>query len=190
MIEQPPQNELDEQDEPDDEASPEETEAYETMVSGLRNHIFGTAEESIRNKLRESKDPVTEIGNMMLALVMEAASQANQAGVETSFELLVSVGTEVIDDLLELAEAMGVVKAITDDDREKALFTAVQGYLVSADVPPEEQELAKEQLAEMHASGEVDRVAAHVRERAIREEGVDPFANGEQVPARPRMMEG
>lgn len=181
---------IEDDDDDIEEMSPEEQDAYETMLSALRSHIFGGAEEGIRAQLRQSQDVAQDVGSMTLALVMEASKQAGEAGIETGFDFLIAIATEVIDDLLDIADAMGIVDGVTDDDREKAMFSAIQSYLMSAEVPPEEQEIAKQQLAELNESGEVERVAQHVRERAIREEGVDPFADGMQVPQRPGLMQG
>lgn len=166
-----------------------EQEVFEQMVSALRDHIFGAAEEGIRAKLRQSQDIHEDIGSMALAMVMEAAKQAGQSGIEVDFDMLMSVGTEVIGDLLDVAEAMGLLRKATDDDAMKATLSAVRAYLMSADVPPEEQEAARQQLQQMQVNGEVDEVAGEIAALGQRE-GVDPFAEGEQVPARPRMMGG
>lgn len=173
----------------DDGGDPQEQEVFEQMVSALRDHIFGAAEEGIRAKLRQSQDIHDDIGSMALAMVMEAAKQAGQAGVEVDFDMLMSVGTEVIEDLLDVAEAMGLLKKVGEDDMMKATMSAVRAYLMSADVPPEEQEAAKQQLQQMQVDGDVDAVAGEI-DRLGKKEGVDPFAEGEQVPARPRMMGG
>ncbi len=173
----------------DDAQGDGEREVFEQMVSALRDHIFGAAEEGIRAKLRQSQDIHEDIGSMALAMVMEAAKQAGQSGVEVDFDMLMSVGTEVISDLLDVAEAMGLLKKVTDDDAMKATLSAVRAYLMSADVPPEEQEAARQQLQQMQVNGEVDEVAGEISALGQRE-GVDPFAEGEQVPPRPRMMGG
>lgn len=173
----------------DDQASPDEQAVFEEMVAGLRDHIFGAAEGSIRAKLRQSQDIHQDIGSMALAMVMEAGKQAGSAGIDADFEMLVSVGTEVISDLLEVAEAMGLIDKVTDDDAMKAMMVAVRAYLMSADVSPEEQEAAKAALQQMQLDGSVDEVAGRIQ-RLGEQEGVDPFAEGEQVAPRPRMMEG
>lgn len=173
----------------DDAQGDGEREVFEQMVSALRDHIFGAAEEGIRAKLRQSQDIHEDIGSMALAMVMEAAKQAGQSGVDVDFDMLMSVGTEVVSDLLDVAEAMGLLKKVTDDDAMKATLSAVRAYLMSADVPPEEQEAARQQLQQMQVNGEVDEVAGEISALGQRE-GVDPFAEGEQVPPRPRMMGG
>lgn len=178
-----------EMDDPQGGGDAQEREVFEQMVSALREHIFGQAEESIRAKLRQSQDIHEDIGSMALAMVMEAAKQAGQSGIEVDFDMLMSVGTEVISDLLDVAQAMGLLKKVTDDDAMKATLSAVRAYLMSADVPPEEQEAARQQLQQMQVNGEVDDVAGQISALGQRE-GVDPFAEGEQVPARPRMMGG
>lgn len=185
--EMPPEEELPEDglEEEDEAGSPEETEAYETMVAGLREHIFGAAEEGIREKLRTTEDLHTDVGNMALALVMEAGKQAGDSGIDADFEMLLNVGTEIIDDLLDIAEAMGVLEEITDDDRSKSLLAAVRAYLSSADVPPEEQEAAKQALQQMQMDGAVDETASELSAMGERE-GVDPFADEEQPPEQPQ----
>lgn len=192
MIEQPQAAPEDEMDEGEDAADPAETEAFETMVAGLRAHVFGQAEQGIRDQLRQSQDIQSDIGSMALALVMEAGKQATQVGIVTDFEMLSAVATEVIDDLYEIAEAMGVVEEITDDDRTESMIAAVMGYLTSSEASPEEQEEAKAALAAMQESGAVDETAATVQ-RLGEKKGVDPFGAAEQ-PAQPeqrpiRMME-
>lgn len=173
----------------DDGGDQQEQEVFEQMVSALRDHIFGAAEEGIRAKLRQSQDIHDDIGSMALAMVMEAAKQAGQAGVEVDFDMLMSVGTEVIEDLLDVAEAMGLLKKVGEDDMMKATMSAVRAYLMSADVPPEEQEAARQQLQQMQVDGDVDAVAGEI-DRLGKKEGVDPFAEGEQVPPRPQLMGG
>lgn len=173
----------------DDGGDQQEQEVFEQMVSALRDHIFGAAEEGIRAKLRQSQDIHDDIGSMALAMVMEAAKQAGQAGVDVDFDMLMSVGTEVIEDLLDVAEAMGLLKKVGEDDMMKATMSAVRAYLMSADVPPEEQEAARQQLQQMQVEGDVDAVAGEI-DRLGKKEGVDPFAEGEQVPARPQLMGG
>lgn len=183
------EGEMDDGQQPGDE---QERAVFEQMVSALRDHIFGPAEASIRAKLRQSQDVHDDVGTMALALVMEAAKQAGQSGVEVDFDMLMSVGTEVIEDLLQIAEAMGLIKKVGEDDMMKATMSAVRGYLVSADVPPEEQEAAKQQLQQMQVDGDVQSVAGDIQ-RLGQKEGVDPFADGEQAapsPQRPQLMGG
>ena len=184
-------SQMPEPDADEEVAGEDEQAAFDEMVAGLRAHIFGQAEESIRAKLRQSQDVTQDIGLMTLPLVMEAGKQAAGVGIEADFEMLSAVATEVIDDLLEVAEAMGVIDEITDDDRQEALLAAIMGYLSSADVPPEEQEAAKEQLRAMQGSPEVESTVQDIRRLGERR-GIDPFASGEQVaPAQPmRMMQG
>lgn len=181
------------EDEEVDAPAEGETEIFETMVAGLREHIFGGAEQGIREKLRNTEDVYGDVGNMALALVMEAAKQATQSGapIDIDFDMLMSVGSEIIDDLLEIADAMGVLDGVDDDDRTKAMLSAIRAYLMSADVPPEEQEMAKQQLQQMQAEGDVDEAAGQLAALGERE-GVDPFADKEQPPQqqpqRPSLM--
>lgn len=179
MIEQP--QEMPEDEEMDDEGGdPAETEAFETMVAGLRAHLFGAAEQGVRDKLRQSQDLTGDIGSMALALVMEAGKQASEVGIETDFELLSAVATEVIDDLFEIAQAMGLIDEVEDDDRQEAMIAAVTGYLTTSEADPAEQEEAKQVLAAMTENGMVDGAVNDIRRLGARR-GIDPFAGAEQA---------
>jgi len=170
--------------------SPQEVEAYETLVAGIREHIFGKGEAAIRDKLRSSQSIEEDIGSMVLAMIMEGAKQASSQGIELDFDTIVSAGTEIIDDMFEIAEAMGVVDEVTDDMRSKALLSAVRAYLMSANISEEERAAAQQELQQMQIGGDVDSTASYLSEMGQRE-GVDPFAEAEQPPParqRPSIM--
>lgn len=151
-----------------------EEDTFVMMVSGLRNHIYGNAEQGIVEQLQQA--PEGEIGRVMgeitFALVQEAAHQAEENGRELSMDILMGVATEVIDDLAELADAHGM--QVQDKDREYALLFAQQLYVDNSDPSEDEQNAAKQTLAQMKQDGDVD-VATHYVQQRGTEEGVDPF---------------
>lgn len=158
-------------------------ETEEQMIAGLVQHIFGPAEEDMKAMIRESQDLGTDIGAATLSLVQVAADQAEQAGRDFDMTMLLSVATEVIDALLEMAEAMGAIDDPEDEDlRADALMAAVQGYIAQAQFSPEEQEAAQQLLQQLSDEGAVDEAAQTVTSIGERR-GIDPFADDEEAPA-------
>lgn len=170
-----------------------DTEIYETAVAGLRKHIFGPAEAGIREKLRASDDVATDVGNMAFALVQQAAQQAEQAGTPMDQEMVIGAATEMIDDLLMVAEAMGLIETADDDAlREDSMMSALSSYIQYAqqELGPEEQQAAQQMLQQMQADGTVDDAASLIAQIGARQ-GVDPFADDDQpaVDAQGRSMQ-
>lgn len=152
-------------------ADPDE-ELFVMMVSALRTHIFGKGEQGIVKTMTEADDPGRVLGEIAFSLVREAAHQAEEAGKELSWDVLIGVATEVIDDITELMAAHGM--ELGDKEREYALLYAQQLYVDSSDPAPEERQAAQQQLGELQQSGEVDQAVSYVQQRGM-EAGVDPF---------------
>lgn len=154
------------------QANDPDEEMFVMMVAGLRKHIFGPGEQGIVKTMTEADDPGRVMGEITFSLVREAAHQAEEAGKELVWDVLIGVATEVIDDITELMEASGM--EITDKDREYALLYAQQLYVDSSEPTPEDREAAKQQLSEFQQSGEVDQTVSYIQQRGT-EAGVDPF---------------
>lgn len=167
------------------QAGDPDTETFETMVAGLRDHVFGKGEEPIVKRMQEADDPGRVMGEIVFALVSEAAKQAEQAGRELDMDILMGVATELIDDLTELMAAHGV--ELTDKQREYALLVAQQLHVESSEPSDDDRNIAKQQLAEFKQGGEMDSAVQYVQQRGA-EEGADPFGVGEMQSARPGMM--
>lgn len=162
-------------------ADPDE-EMFAMMVSGLREHIFGKGEQGILEAMTNADDPGRVMGEITFALVREAAHQAEEAGQELVWDVLIGVATEVIDDITEMVSAHGM--EITDKHREFALLYAQQLYVEQQQPSKEERQAAQQELAMQKESGEVDQAVQYIQQRGT-EEGVDPFGVNA---ARPGMM--
>lgn len=172
-----------------------DTETFETMVAGLVKHIFGAGEKGIKDQLKASKDLPLDIGNLTYTMVDAAADQAGKAGREFDLDMLMGVSAEVIDSLLQLAEAIGLIESADDDElREDAMMNAVKAYLTAGEASPEEQEAAKQMLAQMSDDGMVDEAEGTIAAMGARH-GQDPFADdpvdappqpGQPPPEKPR----
>lgn len=163
------------------EAMDPEVETFETMTAGLVKHIFGAGEKGIVEHLRKSQDLPKDIGAMAYTMTGAAVEQAKGAGRDVDMEMALGVAAEVIDSLLEVAEAMGIIEAADDEDmRDDAMLAAVEAYMMSGDATPEEQEAAQQMLAQMTEDGSVDEAAATISAIGQRR-GEDPFADDAPV---------
>lgn len=160
----------------------EETATYEQMVGGLLKHIFGPAEKGILNQLKQSENLAQDIGAMTYTLVNEAAQQGEQAGREMTLDILMGVATEVIDSLMMMAEAAGLIDDPEDEAmKEDAMMMAVKSYLMNAEPGSEEQEAAKQMLRAMKDEGMFAEAEQTIAAMGARH-GVDPFADDDGVP--------
>lgn len=159
-------------------------QTFTQMVAGLRDHIFGKGEQGIVKAMTEADDPGRVCGEIVFALVQEAAKQASQSGREFDIEMLLGVATEAIDDISELMAAHGV--EMTEQEREFALLFAQQLYIETSNPSEDDRAAAKQELARMKETGEVDTAVEYVQQRGT-EAGADPFGT-EEMPQRPGMM--
>jgi hypothetical protein len=158
-----------------------DTETFETMTAGLVKHIFGAGEKGIIEHLRKSQDLPKDIGVMAYTMTSAAAEQGKNAGKEIDLEMALGVAAEVIDSLLQVAEAMGLIESADDEAmRDDAMLAAVEAYSSSGEVSPEEQEAAQQMLAQMTDDGSVDEAVATIGAIGKRR-GEDPFADDEPV---------
>lgn len=178
---------------------------FEKMTAALIKHIFGAGEQGIREQLQSSQDLPKDIGTLAYTLVEQGSKQAAEARVDLDLDIVFGVATEVIDSLMQLAEAIGVLESADDQDvREQSLIYAVNAYLALAKPGPEEREAAMQMLEQLSQSGEVDQAAKTLQEVG-KKAGVDPFAQqpapvdgagGPPQPAeqpgrpRPQLMQG
>lgn len=166
------------------ESGDADDKTFVTMVAGLREHIFGSGEQGIVKRMMEADDPGRVCGEIVFALVQEAAHQAAESQRDMSIDMLLGVATEAIDDISELMAAHG--KPMDEKQREFALLFAQQLYIESTDPSDQERNAAKQELAQMHKGGEVDVATEYVQQRGA-EAGVDPFGVS-QMQDKPGMM--
>jgi hypothetical protein len=169
---------MDENQMEEEAVSPADAEVVETMVAGLKEHIYGPAEADMVKMLKQSQDVGQDIGAATLALVQSAADQATQSGIEFDLDMMMGVASEIIDSLLSMAEAVGVIESADDDGlRGDAMMAAVHGYIATLQPGSDEQEAAKQMLQQMQDSGMVAEAEQTVAEMGKRK-GIDPFAEG------------
>lgn len=157
---------------------------FTTMVAGLREHVFGNGEAGIVQRMQQADDPGRVLGEIVFALVHEAATQAEKAGHELSMDILMGVATELIDDVTELLAAHGM--QLSPKAREYALLVAQQLYVENSNPDQQERDTAKQALAGLQQDGSVNMAVQYVQQRGT-EAGADPFGVQQM---RPDMMGG
>lgn len=160
-------------------------EVFATMTAGLREHVFGKGEQGIVEAMKSADDPGRVMGEIVFALVQEAAHQAEEQGAEMTMDILLGVATELIDDITELMDAYGM--KLDDKQREYALLYAQQLYVDSSNPSPDERRAAQQDLAGMQQDGSLDTAVSYVQQRGT-EAGVDPFGVNQMGEERPGMM--
>lgn len=161
----------------------DDTEVAEEMIAGLTRHIFGAGEQGIIARLKEgASDLGNTIGTLTYTMVEEGARQAAEAGKQFDQETLLEVASKIIDDLLEMSEAIGLIDNADDDVlREDAMMAAMQAYAMNNESSPDQQEAAAQQLAMMQEDGTYDEGIATIAEMGKRR-GIDPFADDQPPP--------
>ena len=168
--------------------SEQEQATFEQIVAGLLDYIHDpNHRKSIIEQLRSGESPAQAAGQIVLLLIQEASKQADAAQQETDMGMLLDAAAEVIDALLAMAKAAKVRVADDDDFRAEAMLTAIQSYISMQPPGSEEQEAAKQLLAQMQASGQVEEGAAALQQIGAKH-GVDPFAQA--APQQTPMAQG
>ncbi len=110
--------------------SPEEQAAYEQFVNKGYELIYGDdRQEAIKQQLAQAaqKDPVMGLAGVASAIVRRLKDSAEKAGKPVSPDVLLHGGTEILEDLADLAKQNGI-HDFTDDELEKALLLAMDMF--------------------------------------------------------------
>lgn len=110
-------------------ASPEEQAAYEKFVSMALLHMH---DDAVRPGLVEQMrkgDPVRAIGQAAATLGMTLIQKARDAGEDIPVDVILHGGAEVVDALVEIAEAAGIGGGeISEEDAERAYLEAADEF--------------------------------------------------------------
>ena len=146
-------------------ASPEEQEAYDKFVSMALLHMH---DEKVAPKLAErmrSGDPVETIGRVGAALGMTLIEKAREAGEEIPGDVILHGGREIIDALVEMAEASGV-GPLSEEDAEQAFYVAADEFRDMMQAGGQyDQETAQADAQEIMGNDEVGQRLSGYRQR-------------------------
>lgn len=161
------------------QAGDPDAEVFAQISAALRAHVFGQGEQGILSAIKEADDKGRVCGEIVFALVREAATQAEEAGKELDMNILMGVATELIDDISDLLEAHGM--PLSDQEREYALLFAQQLYVDNSNPDNDDRNAAKQALSMYREEGAVDTAVKYVQQRGT-EAGVDPFGVEQMQP--------
>lgn len=150
--------------------SPEEQAQYNEFVSQGRMLVDDkkTMPTLLKN-IQGDGNPVEGLANSLYAVVMRLEDSAEKAGKEFSGDVKYHGATEIMEHMVELAEAAGIHE-YSDQNMESALTIALDLYRVakqqSGEIQPEQfqDELAMLQQAEQE--GRLDEVLPGITEYA------------------------
>ncbi|MFN8828843.1 MAG: hypothetical protein ACK50Q_01150 [Labrys sp. (in: a-proteobacteria)] len=170
-------------------ASPEEQADYERLVTNAMKVVYGDGEVNpqILDTLQAGDDPIAALGEATATVVMSLIRSARKAGKELSADVLFHAGTEIFEDLANLATEAGIHDFNNDPDAlEGAFFIALDRVRLmqeqdgSLDKPAAESDL--QALQQEDQSGALrDRLMAMEGDDSAPQE--DPDAAAEDEPA-------
>jgi hypothetical protein len=162
---------------PPEAEDPQAEQQYETILAGLLEFVFGKGRAGIEKQINDAENVAEVVGTITYTLIEEASKQAQQAQQDLDMDVMFGVAAELIDSLLRMAEKMGK-EVDPEASREEAMMAALQAFLMTAKADPEQQEIARQMLAEMASEGDTDMAASELQRMGAKA-GVDPFGGGE-----------
>lgn len=115
----------------EEQASPEEQQQYDEVVHMAEQIIYSKQGDKfgIEDKLRADPDPIKAIGHTAAMIGLTIKNSVEQTGGQVSDEVLLNASQEIIADLIEIAQKMGLIKGeVTDQMYATAIGEAVKQY--------------------------------------------------------------
>lgn len=111
------------------QASPEEQAQYDQIVSNALTIMApqGSVNPAVVERLRATGDPVEDAANAAVVIMSQVVRSARENGVELSPDAIFHAGKEVVEHVVELAEAAGI-HDFSEEEMEMAFFRAVDEY--------------------------------------------------------------
>lgn len=174
-----------------EEPTPEEQAMYEQVVNNALEVIYPADNDSIAPNIVESlsasENPVLDLAMTTVSLVNGLVQSAKQAGQEIPGVVLLPAGGEVLELLVEAAEAKKI-HDYSEEDMERAWYLAVDMYREQAKAAGTlDEDALKADYAELEkadAEGRLDEVLPGARERAEKMAASQPAPEqmGEEAP--------
>jgi hypothetical protein len=133
------------------DASPEEQMDFDLLTVRARKMIFGKGRENLLKALGSSETPGKGIGRAGATILKSLIAAAKDAGRVISPDAAVNAGTEIAQDLIDLAKANKVFEFDSPEDEQKELEAAMlwgvkyfgDGSIASGEITPDMQAQAK-----------------------------------------------
>ena len=108
--------------------TPEEQQQYDQFVTnGMQMLDDEKALPQILESIRGDGNPVEGLANALVALVMRLEDSAEEQGQKISGDVMLHGGTELLEQMVEIAEKAGVHE-FDEKEMESALYLALDTY--------------------------------------------------------------
>jgi hypothetical protein len=132
-------------------ATPEQKEQYEEFVSNGMQVIHSEETRNDLVKRVQAGDPTVAVADATLTVIGRLEQTADEQGVKIPYEILMSGGMELLGQVIEVAETVGVT--LNPQQKEQALQMAVQAYMeqgaASGKIPPEDMEAVMQEAQQL-----------------------------------------
>ena len=156
-------------------ATEEEQQDYELLTVRARKLIFGDSKDKILTMLGTSETPSKGMGKAAAMIIKSLMDSAKQGGRELSQEAALEAGTDIIEDLSDLAKSNKVFEYDDDSDEQTQLEDAMlwgvkffgDGQLQAGEITPELQQHARQVMDEgiaQEKAGKPNKVNAAVKD--------------------------
>ena len=139
-------------------ASPEEEKQAQTMLSAIEEFLYDEKAQTQLVSIMGQGDPAQAIGNITGELLHAQVMVAEAKGVSISRDILLSVGGEVINALIDIGMDAGVIQVQGAEQVEQlqgeSLIAAVDSYMNLGDEGIDSRSAA--QLANQAMGGNLD----------------------------------
>lgn len=167
------------------EATPEEQAMYTQFVRNGLEMIEATA-DNVAQSLSASGNPVLDLAMTGVSIISGLMASAKQAGQNIPGEIVFAAGAEILEALVEEAEALKI-HDYSEEDMERAMFLAADMYREQAKATGmlDEEALKADyaMLEQAEQEGRLDEVLPGARERA------EQIAAQQPQPEQPEMEE-
>lgn len=158
---------MDEQQQQAVDATPEEQAQYDDLVTRAMELMYSDqTHDMVVERMRAMKDkPALMIGTLAANLARKAVEDIRAEGGQVEDEILAYAGFEIVAELIELAQAAGIVPKSEDDEPlgKGAMYVAIRAYAEMADkageVTDEDRAASKQMLEQMKAQTNESTVA-------------------------------
>ena len=149
--------------------SPEEQAQYDQFVDNAFSVIYDDKSlPQIIESLKGDGNPVDGLANTAVAVVVRVQDSAEKAGQALPPDVVFNAGTEILEDLAELAAKAGVHE-FTPEEVEGAAFQAMDIYreMKGRDGGAERPQIVEDfnQIVALDQAGKIDEVAPGLTER-------------------------
>lgn len=173
-----------------EEATPEEQAMYDQVVKNAMRVISpdgDTIAPEIKESLSASENPVLNLAMTTVSIVSGLVTSAMQAGQKIPGDILMPAGAEVLELLVEEAEALKL-HDYSEEDMERAWYLAVDMYREQAKAAGTlDEEALKADFTELERAdqeGRLDQMLPGARQRA------EQMAASQPAPEQPEMEQG